>query len=89
MPRKSKKKKKRQWPVQESRRKKIKDKREATFPRQHPKKGIERIAHGLFCPLRSLIFSFEFSFQFGEKKLLGGPEEKTLEPHHLFSFLST
>ena len=45
-------------------------------------------AYKHFRPLNSLILSLQFFLHFREK-LFGGFEEKTLEPHYLFSFLFT
>ena len=66
--------------------KKKKDKKKA----MSKKKGLISyypcaFAQGHFRPLNNFIFSFQFSLYFGEKNF----EEKTLEPHNLFFFLST
>ena len=67
-----------------------KKKKKATCPaqekRKKKKRRRKRTGHGYFCLLNSSIFSHQFSYIL-ERKFFGEFGEKTLEPHHLFSFL--
>ena len=51
-------------------------------------KAHMQVHKGIFCSLSNSIFSFCFLSIFGRKHFCRS-REKTLEPHHLFSFLLT
>ena len=68
----------------------VKKKKKATCPptTQEIKKKEKGTRHRHFCPLSSPFSPFSFLFILGRKQF-GGPGEKTLRPHHLFSLLPT
>ena len=91
-------KKKKKNNVWEGKEKKERKKEEATCTRKHKKEKekkelVELLmcnngnAHGHFRPLSNLFSPFSFLSILG-RKLFDWFGEKTLRPHHLFSFLS-
>ena len=53
-------------------------------PRKKRKKKKKRTKHGHFCPLRSLVFSLQFSLHFGEKTFWWVRRENTCTLQFIF-----